>query len=157
MTQHDNAQKGDKVKVHYTGTLGNGEQFDTSEGREPLEFELGAGMVIPGFDNAITGMAKGEKATVTIPSAEAYGPRQDELIQKVPMDFFNGETPQVGWMLQLQSPEGQILPAVVTAIDDDGVTLDINHPLAGQDLTFEIELVDFEKALPQEGEASDEE
>ena len=140
------ASKGDTVKVHYTGTLSSGEEFDSSREREPLEFELGAGMVIPGFDAAALELEPGESITVTIPAEEAYGERQDELIQSLPLEFFGEQLPEEGWMLQLQSEDGNIIPAVVVSVDDDSATLDINHPLAGQDLTFEINLVEIVEA-----------
>ncbi|MBK5211136.1 MAG: peptidylprolyl isomerase [Coriobacteriia bacterium] len=137
------ASTGDKVKVNYTGTLSNGEQFDSSIGREPLEFDLGAGQVIPGFDKAVIGLGIGETVTITIPADEAYGVRDDKLIQHVPLEFFGEKLPEKGWMLELQSPEGQVIPATVVDINEENATLDINHPLAGEDLTFEIELVEI--------------
>lgn len=137
------AVKGDKVKVNYTGTLTTGEEFDSSKDREPLEFELGSGMVIPGFDAAVEGLEPGESVKVTIPCSEAYGERQEQLIQTVPLEFFGDHIPQEGWMLQLQSEDGHIIPATVVSLNDESATLDINHPLAGQDLIFEIELVEI--------------
>lgn len=134
---------GDTVRVHYSGTLSDGSLFDSSEGREPLEFAVGEGMVIPGFDDAVADLEVGGKTTVTIPADQAYGDRQDELVSDVPLEFFGDEKPEVGWMLQLQSPDGQILPATVVAMTEEGATLDLNHPLAGQDLTFTIELVEI--------------
>lgn len=131
----------DQVKVHYKGTLANGDVFDSSEGREPLDFTVGAGMVIPGFDAAVAGLEVGGNVVVTIPVDQAYGPRLEEMVQTVPLSFFGEEVPEVGMMLQLQSPEGHVLPAVVAARDDESATLDINHPLAGEDLTFDITLV----------------
>lgn len=138
---------GNTVRVHYTGTLTDGSMFDSSEGREPLEFVVGEGMVIPGFDDAVADLEVGGKTTVTIPCDEAYGARQDEMVSNVPLEFFGEEKPEVGWMLQLQSPEGQIMPATVVAVTDEEATLDLNHPLAGQDLTFVIELVEI---VPEE-------
>lgn len=137
---------GDTVKVHYTGTLTTGEQFDSSAGQEPLEFQLGSGQVIPGFDAAVADLEIGESATITIPCAEAYGERYEEMIQTVPLDFFGEELPEVGWMLQLQNQDGQVLAATVVEMTEENATLDINHPLAGEDLTFTIELVEVTPA-----------
>lgn len=132
---------GQKVRVHYTGTLEDGTQFDSSEGRDPLEFVVGAGHVIPGFDNAVTGLETGERGTVTIPAEEAYGPRYDEAVQQVPLEAFPDE-PQPGWIVEMEDPQGQRLAATVLGIEDGMVSLDFNHPLAGEALTFEIELVE---------------
>lgn len=134
---------GDTVKVHYTGTLDNGEVFDTSENREPLEFTLGQGQLIPGFEKAVTGLAVGESTTVDIPSAEAYGEAREDLIISVPKNQLPEDVePQIGMQLQVNQPNGQPVPVRVTAIGDEDLTLDANHPLAGQDLTFKIELVE---------------
>ena len=138
------AKSGDTVKIHYTGTLDDGTQFDSSEGREPLEFELGAGQVIPGFDSAVDGMAVGEQKTVNIPAAEAYGERNDEMIQDVPKTALPGDMePEVGMGLQAQSPDGQVMQLTVTAVAEDTITVDGNHPLAGKPLNFDITLVEI--------------
>lgn len=136
------AKSGDTVRIHYTGTLSDGSVFDSSEGRDPLEFTLGSGQVIPGFDTGVTGMTVGEKKTIEIPSDEAYGPVHDEARQDVPRAQIPAEIPlEVGIQLQMQSPTGQVVPVTVVAIADEAVTLDANHPLAGKDLTFALELV----------------
>ena len=141
MTQ---AKSGDTVRIHYTGTLDDGTQFDSSAGRDPLEFALGAGHVIPGFDNAVDGMAVGENKTVTIPPDEAYGQRHEQLVQQVSRSALPDDIePAVGMQLQSQSPEGQTMMLVVTEVEDESITVDANHPLAGQALTFAIELVEI--------------
>lgn len=135
------AQNGDTVRVHYTGKLDDGTTFDSSAGRDPLEFQVGAGQVIPGFDNAVSGMAPGDQRTVTIPATEAYGEHRTEMVLEVSKDQLPpGLDPGIGDQLQLQTADGQPVPVRVTEVSTDGVTLDANHPLAGQDLTFEIKL-----------------
>lgn len=134
---------GDTVRVHYRGTLNDGSQFDSSEGRDPLEFEVGSGQVIPGFDAAVREVAVGDTATVTIAACDAYGERSEEAMQTFPMDFFGGQVPEVGWAVELQDQEGQRVPATVAQVTDETVVLDFNHPLAGNDLTFEITLVEI--------------
>ncbi|MEJ2274312.1 MAG: peptidylprolyl isomerase [Woeseiaceae bacterium] len=141
MTQ---AKSGDTVRIHYKGTLDDGTEFDSSAGRDPLEFSLGEGQVIPGFDNAVDGMAVGESKTVTIPAEEAYGERHDQLVQEVPKNALPDEIdPAVGMHLQSRSPEGQVMNLVVTDVADESITVDGNHPLAGKSLTFDIELVEI--------------
>jgi peptidylprolyl isomerase len=141
MTQ---AKSGDTVRIHYTGTLDDGTEFDSSAGREPLEFALGGGQVIPGFDSAVDGMAVGENKTVTIPAEQAYGERHEQLVQQVPKDTLPEEIdPAIGMQLQSRSPEGQVMSLVVTDVADDTITVDGNHPLAGHSLTFAIELVEI--------------
>ena len=141
MTQ---AKSGDTVRIHYTGTLDDGTQFDSSAGRDPLEFALGGGQVIPGFDNAVDGMAVGDSKTVTIPPEEAYGQRHEQLVQQVARSALPDEIePAVGMQLQSQSPEGQVMMLVVTEVEEESITVDANHPLAGQALTFDIELVEI--------------
>lgn len=137
------AKKGDQVKVHYTGTLKDGTVFDSSREREPLEFTLGEGKLIPGFENAVEGMNPGETRTQNIPSDEAYGPRLDELVLQVPKEQIPQDiNPEVGQQLQIRQDDGRTAVVKVTDIGDDTVTLDANHPLAGKDLTFEIELLE---------------
>lgn len=134
---------GDTVRVHYTGRLDDGEVFDTSEGGEPLEFTVGAGQVIPGFDEAVRGMNIGDKKTINIPSDEAYGPRVDALVQEVAREGMNLDVePQVGMNLVMQLPDGNQIPVAITDVTATHITLDANHPLAGKDLTFDVELVE---------------
>lgn len=137
------AKEGDSVKVNYTGKLDDGTVFDSSEGRDPLEFTVGSGQVIPGFENAVDGMEVGDSKTVTVSSEDAYGPRRDEMVLKVERERLPEEIdPEVGQQLQVGSAEDQTMIVQITEVTDDSVTLDANHPLAGQDLTFEIELVE---------------
>lgn len=137
------AKTGDTVQVNYTGKLADGTVFDSSEGREPYEFNLGAGQAIPGFDKAILGMKVGEKKTVTIPSDEAYGPHLDDMVVEVPREKLPSNIePKVGQMLEATRPDGEKIGFIITNVSDNNtVTLDANHPLAGKDLTFDIELV----------------
>lgn len=138
------AKQGDDVKVHYTGRLEDGTVFDSSQDRDPLEFTLGEGQVIPGFEEAVQGMGEGESKTTTIAADEAYGPRRDDLILPVERDRFPEDVdPEVGQPLQMQTNDGQVVQVVVQEIKDGTVMLDANHPLAGQDLTFDIELVEL--------------
>ncbi len=142
-------KSGDKVKVHYHGKLTSGETFDSSEGREPLEFEVGSGMVIKGFDDGVTGMSVGEKKTINIPFNEAYGPRQPEMIVEFPKEKFPQDIElQLGMQLMMNNGAGQQFPVLVTQIKDEAVVLDANHPLAGQDLVFDIELVEIVGGSP---------
>jgi peptidylprolyl isomerase len=137
------AKDGDTVKVHYTGTLESGEVFDTSKEREPLEFKLGEGQLIPGFENAVMGMSEGESTQVNIPSDEAYGEAREDLVINVPKDQLPDEVePQVGMQLQVNQPNGQPIPVRITEVGETELTLDANHPLAGKDLTFDIELIE---------------
>lgn len=133
---------GQTVLVHYRGTLDDGTEFDSSRDRAPLQFTVGTGEVIPGFDDAVRSLEVGESKTVTIPADQAYGPRSDEAMREFPRDAFPPEPePEVGWMVELQADDGQRLPATVVEVAEDRVVLDFNHPLAGENLTFEIELV----------------
>lgn len=138
------AQNGDKVKVHYHGKLRSGETFDSSKGREPLEFTVGSGQVIKGFDDGVKGMTPGDKKTVEIPVGDAYGDKEDERIVEFPKNQFPPEmTPEVGMQLMMSDGSGQQLPVVITEVKEESVVLDANHPLAGQDLIFDIELVEI--------------
>jgi peptidylprolyl isomerase len=137
------AKNGDRVRIHYTGTLTNGTTFDSSRNREPLEFTLGEGQLIKGFELAVAGMAPGQNKTITIDAAEAYGPRREELVNQLPRDTIPSDIDlEQGLQLEAQNSEGRAVRFVVAAFDDDTVTLDGNHPLAGEDLTFEIEVVE---------------
>lgn len=139
-------KEGDTVKVHYTGKLNDGSVFDTSRERnEPLEFTLGQGQLIPGFEKAVEGMNVGDSTTVEIPTDEAYGERRDDLELEISRDELpDNIEPEVGMQLQMQQQQnGQAIPVQITEVTDDKVKLDANHPLAGKDLTFDIELVEI--------------
>jgi peptidylprolyl isomerase len=141
MTQ---VKTGDTVRIHYTGTLQDGSTFDSSEGRDPLEFKVGDGQIIPGLDNAMPGMSVGEKKTVDVPADEAYGQPNPQALQAVPRSEIPAEIPlDIGTQLQVQTPTGQVMPVTVAEVTDEEVTLDANHPLAGKDLKFDIELVEI--------------
>lgn len=135
-------KSGDTVQIHYTGTLQDGTTFDSSEGRDPLEFVVGSGQIIPGLDSALPGMNEGERKTVKVDSAEAYGPVNPEMQQSVPREGIPADIPlEPGTQLQMQTPDGQAMPVTVVSVDEASVTLDANHPLAGKDLQFDIEVV----------------
>ena len=143
MTQ---AKNGNTVKVHYTGRLEDGTQFDSSSGRDPLEFTLGTGQIIPGFEQAVEGMAEGESKTVTIGSDQAYGPRNEQAVQDMPKAMLPEEVRtnlRIGMQLQATNAEGRPMILTVAGVSEDNVTLDANHPLAGKDLVFELELVEI--------------
>ncbi len=136
------AKKGDKVKIHYTGTLEDGTTFDSSEGRDPLEFTIGSGQVIVGFDEAVTGMKTTEKKTVTIPADKAYGQHNAEMVITTPRDQVPSDIkPEVGQQLQMAGPNDQPIVVRITKVTEEHILLDANPPLAGKDLTFAIELV----------------
>lgn len=135
-------KSGDTVSIHYTGTLNDGTVFDSSEGRDPLEFTVGSGQIIPGLDNAIPGMQVGDEKTVHVASENAYGPVQEEARQAVPREQIPDHVPlDLGSQLQVQTPNGQVMAVTVAEVSDEEVVLDANHPLAGKDLTFAISLV----------------
>jgi FKBP-type peptidyl-prolyl cis-trans isomerase 2 len=138
---------GDTVHLHYTGTLLDGSTFDSSEGREPLQFEVGSGQIIPGLDVAIPGMKVGDKKIVKIGADDAYGQSNPEMRQAVPREGIPADIPlEVGTQLQMQTPDGQAMPVTVVEVDEATVTLDANHALAGKDLQFDIELMKIDAA-----------
>jgi len=136
------ARQGDTVHIHYTGRLMDGTMFDSSRDRDPLEITLGQGMVIPGFEKAVEGMSVGDQKTARIPVDEAYGPRRDELVMEVPRDRLpDGLDPQPGQQLRMQTPDGQAVPVIVAEAGERSIRIDANHPLAGEDLEFDLLLV----------------
>jgi FKBP-type peptidyl-prolyl cis-trans isomerase 2 len=137
-------KKGDKVKIHYTGKLKDGSTFDSSEGREPLEFTVGGNMVVPGFENGIIGMKKGENKTISISPEEAYGEHNAEQVSVVERtDLPEDMEPEVGMALQATGQDGSVIPVAITEVNDKTVTVDANHPLAGKELIFDLELVEI--------------
>lgn len=138
-------KEGDTVRIHYTGRLADGSTFDTSEGREPLEFTVGSGQIIPGLDAALPGMSVGDTKKVEVAADEAYGQPDPNARQSVPRAEIPENIPlDVGTRLQVQTPQGQVMPVTVAEVSDAEVVLDANHPLAGEDLTFDIELVEID-------------
>ena len=137
-------KKGDKVKVHYTGKLDNGTVFDSSKGRNPLEFTIGDGKIIPGFEEAVISMQPGESKTIKIEAEKAYGPYRKELVAEIEKSKFpENIKPVIGQQLQVKQENGQMIIVMIIGFSDTHVTLDANHPLAGRDLTFELELVEI--------------
>jgi len=135
------AKAGDTVQVHYTGRLDDGTVFDSSVGGEPIEFVLGEHHVIPGFEDGVTGMEVGETKTILIPNDQAYGPHMDEMMLTIPREQVPPHiTLELGEMLELRQPTGEALTVRITELTDASITLDGNHPLAGEDLTFDLQL-----------------
>lgn len=135
---------GDTVKVHYHGRLTDGSTFDSSSGREPLQFEVGSGQVIKGFEDGVEGMTVGDKKTIQIPVEEAYGPKDENMLVEFPIANFPEDLkPEVGMQLNMTNGGGQVIPVTITEVGEDTVILDANHPLAGQELIFDIELVEI--------------
>lgn len=138
------AKNGDQVKVHYHGRLDDGSTFDSSEGRPPLQFQVGAGQVIKGFDDGVLGMKEGDKKTIHIPVHEAYGDKSPDMIIEFPRDQFPPDmSPEVGMQLNLRGQDGRSFPVVISDVKEEIVVLDGNHPLAGRDLIFDIEMVEI--------------
>jgi FKBP-type peptidyl-prolyl cis-trans isomerase 2 len=138
------AEKGQKVKVHYTGKLEDGTTFDTSVGKTPLEFTIGEGQLIPGFEKGVIGLKEGESTEINIPAEEGYGEIQEQLVGKIPKEKLpENLEPKVGMRLQSQTPDGQTFVVKVVDISEDDITIDGNHELAGKDLVFEVELVEI--------------
>ncbi len=138
-------KKGDTVRVHYTGKLTSGEPFDSSAGRAPLEFEVGAGMMIKGFDDAVVGMAIGDKKTVNIAAADGYGERNEEMLIEFPRSNFPEDmNPEVGMQLSMNNNAGQQFPVTITEVGEEIVKLDANHFLAGKELVFDIEMMEID-------------
>jgi FKBP-type peptidyl-prolyl cis-trans isomerase 2 len=137
------ATTGQTVRVHYTGTLKDGTQFETSVGNDPLEVTIGNGGLLPAFEDGLVGMAPGDTKTVNIPSSEAYGPHRSELVRDVPRDRIPDEIDlEIGTQLEASGEDGTVVRLRVTAVTDANVTVDLNHPLAGEDLVFELELLE---------------
>lgn len=138
------AQNGNTVKVHYVGTLDNGSQFDSSTGREPLEFQIGEGMLLPKFEDAVIGLEPGESVNVSIPAEEAYGPKREDLVIKIEKDKLPPTiSPEMGMKLQMNTPQGETLVLNIIEINDDSIVVDANHELAGEKLNFKIDLVEI--------------
>jgi len=138
------AKLGDTVRVHYTGKLEDGTVFDSSLDRDPVEFTLGAGQVIPGFEQAVVGMSPGESKTVEVPADQAYGPYREELVQEIDRELVPEDLKlEVGQQLALRLSPGRSIRVTVTKLTESKVTLDANHPLAGKDLTFDLQLVEI--------------
>ena len=136
-------KKGDTVRVHYKGTLDDGTEFDNSDGRDPLEFEVGIGVVIEGFDKAVLGMEPDESKTFTIPSEEAYGLHDEEKVHVLSFNDFPGYFPKVGEQVEVRDTDNKKVIGTVVEVTEMSLTVDANHPLAGQDLTFEVQLVEI--------------
>jgi peptidylprolyl isomerase len=137
------AKTNDLVKVHYTGSLKDGTVFDSSLDRQPLEFKIGQGVIIPGFENGLIGMNEGDTKVISIPPEDAYGHYRDDLVGVIErVRIPNNVTPKIGMLLKIRSPEGEMIKVTVKDVSETGVTLDMNHPLAGKELIFELNLIE---------------
>lgn len=139
-------KNGDQVQLHYTAKFDNGVTFDTSEGQDPVEFKVGANQIIEGVEEAILGLEAGDKKVVSIDPEKGYGQHDNDLIRQAPKDILGGQEVQNGEVIQLQTAEGEVIPAQIVESDDESVTFDLNHPLAGKILNFEIEVIDVKAA-----------
>jgi peptidylprolyl isomerase len=138
------AKSGDTVRVHYSGRLQDGQEFDSSEGREPLEFTIGTGQIVPGVEEAVVGMNLGDERTVTVAADDAYGQRREDMVQQIERSMLpEGMEPQIGMRLAAEGPGGSSLMLTVVDLDETSITVDANHPLAGHDLTFDLKLVEI--------------
>lgn len=147
------AKEGDTVHIHYTGRLQDGTVFDTSREREPIEFEIGAQKVIPGFEKLVQGMEPGDTKTGTITPEDGYGPRRDDMVLDVDRDSLPDDVePEVGQQLQMHTQGGQAVPVQITNVEEDHITVDANHPLAGRTLEFDVELVNIEDGTGENSE-----
>ncbi len=140
------AKEGDNVKLHYTAKFDNGITFDTSEGQDPVEFKVGANQIIEGVEEAVIGLDAGDKKVVSIEPEKGYGQHEDDLIREAPKDILGDQDVQNGEVIQLQTAEGEVIPAQVVDTNDESVTFDLNHPLAGKILNFEIEVINVDAA-----------
>jgi peptidylprolyl isomerase len=139
------AKNGDTVKVHYTGRLDDGTIFDSSEGKDPLQFTIGEGQLLQAFEQGVTGLAEGDKKNLQLTAQQGYGLKQNKLIGKLPLEALpEGLTPEIGMRLQMKTPEDQVIILKIVEMSDNDITVDANHELAGEDLNFEIELVAIE-------------
>jgi len=135
-------KKGDKVKLHLSGKVKNGKVFAATEGKQPVEFEAGAGQILPGIDEQVIGMEKGEGKEITVPAEKGFGKRKEELVMEAPKDVFEGKKLEVGQKISVETREGRTRSAQVMKIGEDRITLDLNHPLAGKELIFQIKVVE---------------
>jgi len=150
-------KKGDKIKVEYEGKLEDGTVFDSSEKQgQPLEFQVGGGQMIKGFDEAVVGMEEGEEKEITLKPEDAYGEPNEQLVQEVPKDQLPEGDPQVGMMLGVTLPNGMQVPAKITKVGDETITIDLNHPLAGKTLNFKLKIVGIEEGSGESEEKSEE-
>lgn len=149
-TQNVKVDDNHKVKVHYKGTFDNGDVFDSSDGKEPLEFVVGRGQVIKGFDDALKGMSAGDEKDISIEPEDAYGNMDDRLVQEVPKEAFGENPVKVGELIGIRGPNGEVMPAKIVDVKDDKVKLDLNHPMAGKRLNFNLKLVDTKALTPEE-------